>query len=125
MVLDLPGKYFLRLWSWVLLFIRMLWVFSKQVLKLYAWEPSFQEKIAAIRDNETRILKKNATYSAFSSFSFTTAPFLVNNCIYTNKIICILHLKCKCPNQINCASLKLEYNLFMVVISVIVFHILF
>nr|XP_022323792.1 multidrug resistance-associated protein 1-like isoform X1 [Crassostrea virginica]XP_022323793.1 multidrug resistance-associated protein 1-like isoform X1 [Crassostrea virginica]XP_022323794.1 multidrug resistance-associated protein 1-like isoform X1 [Crassostrea virginica] len=48
-----------------------------KVLKLYAWEPSFQEKIAAIRDNETRILKKNATYSAFSSFSFTTAPFLV------------------------------------------------
>ncbi|XP_061183962.1 multidrug resistance-associated protein 1-like isoform X1 [Saccostrea echinata] len=48
-----------------------------KVLKLYAWEPSFQKKIAEIRDNETRILKKNAMYSAFSSFSFTTAPFLV------------------------------------------------
>lgn len=48
-----------------------------QVLKLYAWEPSFQDKISEIRTKETNILKKNALYSAFSSFSFTTAPFLV------------------------------------------------
>ncbi|XP_056010332.1 multidrug resistance-associated protein 1-like isoform X2 [Ostrea edulis] len=48
-----------------------------KVLKLYAWEPSFQKKIAEIRDSETKILKTNAFYSAFSSFSFTTAPFLV------------------------------------------------
>lgn len=48
-----------------------------QVLKLYAWEPSFQDKIQEIRTKETNILKKNALYSAFSSFSFTTAPFLV------------------------------------------------
>lgn len=48
-----------------------------KVLKLYAWEPSFQDKISEIRTKETNILKKNAIYSAFSSFSFTTAPFLV------------------------------------------------
>jgi len=48
-----------------------------QVLKLYAWELSFQEKILDIRNKELRILRKAAYLNAAASFSWTCAPFLV------------------------------------------------
>ena len=48
-----------------------------QVLKLYAWELSFQEKILEIRNKELSVLKKAAYLSALSSFFWTCAPFMV------------------------------------------------
>ncbi|XP_078081989.1 ATP-binding cassette sub-family C member 3 isoform X2 [Mustelus asterias] len=48
-----------------------------KVLKLYAWEPSFEQKVLAIRQKELNILKKAAYLSALSIFTWTTAPFLV------------------------------------------------
>ena len=48
-----------------------------QVLKLYAWELSFQEKILEIRNKELRVLRKAAYLQAAASFSWTCAPFLV------------------------------------------------
>lgn len=48
------------------------------MLKLYAWELSFQEKILAIRDKELRVLKHAAYLNAGSSFIWTCAPFLVS-----------------------------------------------
>ncbi|XP_030063833.1 ATP-binding cassette sub-family C member 3 isoform X2 [Microcaecilia unicolor] len=48
-----------------------------KVLKLYAWETSFQEKVLEIRQNELRILKKSAYLRALSIFVWTSAPFLV------------------------------------------------
>lgn len=51
--------------------------FFLQVLKLYAWELSFQKKILAIRNDELEVLKKTSYLNAASSFTWTCAPFLV------------------------------------------------
>ncbi|XP_038632461.1 canalicular multispecific organic anion transporter 2 isoform X3 [Scyliorhinus canicula] len=48
-----------------------------KVLKLYAWEKSFEQKVLAIRQKELNILKKAAYLNALSTFTWTTAPFLV------------------------------------------------
>lgn len=51
---------------------------SKQVLKLYAWELSFQENIQNIRDKELEIIMKTAYMNGFLFFVWTTAPFFVS-----------------------------------------------
>ena len=48
-----------------------------KVLKLYAWEPSFEDQILKIRDGEIGALKKAAYMNAFTTFLWTCAPFLV------------------------------------------------
>ncbi|NXW34750.1 MRP3 protein, partial [Phaetusa simplex] len=48
-----------------------------KVLKLYAWEPSFSEKVVEIRKNELRVLKKSAYLNSLSTFAWISAPFLV------------------------------------------------
>uniref|UniRef100_A0A8D0F9M8 Canalicular multispecific organic anion transporter 2 n=1 Tax=Strix occidentalis caurina TaxID=311401 RepID=A0A8D0F9M8_STROC len=48
-----------------------------KVLKLYAWEPSFLEKVLEIRKNELRVLKKSAYLNSLSTFAWISAPFLV------------------------------------------------
>ena len=50
-----------------------------QVLKLYAWELSFQDKVLAIRAKELKVLRRAAYLNAASSFTWTCAPFLVKN----------------------------------------------
>ncbi|XP_048466697.1 ATP-binding cassette sub-family C member 3 isoform X2 [Rhincodon typus] len=48
-----------------------------KVLKLYAWEASFEQKVVGIRQKELNILKKAAYLNALSTFTWTTAPFIV------------------------------------------------
>ncbi|KAL1263879.1 hypothetical protein QQF64_004234, partial [Cirrhinus molitorella] len=48
-----------------------------KVLKLYAWEVSFKEKILQIRQKELNVLRKTAYLSALSTMAWTSAPFLV------------------------------------------------
>uniref|UniRef100_A0A8D0L774 MRP3 protein n=1 Tax=Sphenodon punctatus TaxID=8508 RepID=A0A8D0L774_SPHPU len=48
-----------------------------KVLKLYAWEPSFEEKVLEIRKNELRVLRKAAYLNSLSTFAWVSAPFLV------------------------------------------------
>ncbi|XP_048238817.1 multidrug resistance-associated protein 1-like [Haliotis rufescens] len=48
-----------------------------KVLKLYAWEPSFRDKILAIREKELKILMKIAYLNGISTFVWTCAPYLV------------------------------------------------
>uniref|UniRef100_A0A8V5GWE5 ABC-type glutathione-S-conjugate transporter n=1 Tax=Melopsittacus undulatus TaxID=13146 RepID=A0A8V5GWE5_MELUD len=48
-----------------------------KVLKLYAWEPSFSDKVLEIRKNELRVLKKSAYLNSLSNFAWISAPFLV------------------------------------------------
>ncbi|XP_076209731.1 ATP-binding cassette sub-family C member 3 isoform X1 [Aptenodytes patagonicus] len=48
-----------------------------KVLKLYAWEPSFSEKVLEIRKNELQVLKKSAYLNSLSTFAWISAPFLV------------------------------------------------
>ncbi|XP_055852918.1 multidrug resistance-associated protein 1 isoform X3 [Episyrphus balteatus] len=49
-----------------------------KVLKLYAWEPSFEEQVLEIRDKEIETLKSAAYLSAGTSFLWSCAPFLVS-----------------------------------------------
>ncbi|XP_034047298.1 multidrug resistance-associated protein 1-like [Thalassophryne amazonica] len=48
-----------------------------KVLKLYAWELAFKNKVSDIRESELRVLKKAAYLSAMSTFTWVCAPFLV------------------------------------------------
>ncbi|XP_043270601.1 multidrug resistance-associated protein 1 isoform X1 [Venturia canescens] len=49
-----------------------------KVLKLYAWEPSFEQQILAIRTKEIQVLKEAAYLNAGTSFIWSCAPFLVS-----------------------------------------------
>lgn len=49
-----------------------------KVLKLYAWEPSFEEQILRIRNKEIKVLKEAAYLNAGTSFIWSCAPFLVS-----------------------------------------------
>ena len=63
-----------------------------KVLKLYAWELSFRDKINVIRNMELETLKKYAYLSAFGTFTWTCAPFVV--CL----LIIILYYRIR-PNR--------------------------
>ncbi|XP_063398260.1 multidrug resistance-associated protein 1-like isoform X1 [Mytilus trossulus] len=49
-----------------------------KILKLYAWEMSFKDKIAAIRNIELTILKRSSMLSMIFWFSWGVAPYLVS-----------------------------------------------
>lgn len=49
-----------------------------KVLKLYAWELAFKEKVTKIRESELQVLKKSAYLGAISTFTWVCAPFLVS-----------------------------------------------
>jgi ATP-binding cassette subfamily C (CFTR/MRP) protein 1 len=48
-----------------------------KVLKLYAWEPSFENQVMGIRGKEIHVLKQGAYLQAITSFVWTCAPILV------------------------------------------------
>ncbi|KOC70044.1 Multidrug resistance-associated protein 1 [Habropoda laboriosa] len=50
-----------------------------KVLKLYAWEPSFEEQILKIRMKEIKVLKEAAYLNSGTSFIWSFAPFLVSS----------------------------------------------
>lgn len=50
-----------------------------KVLKLYAWELAFKDKVSEIRESELRVLKKAAYLGAMSTFTWVCAPFLVSS----------------------------------------------
>ncbi|XP_070201507.1 multidrug resistance-associated protein 1-like isoform X2 [Littorina saxatilis] len=58
-----------------------------KVLKLYAWEQSFEDKVVDIRNKELHVLKKSAYINAFSSFVWTCAPFLVTLATFATYIL--------------------------------------
>ncbi|KAI0230542.1 Multidrug resistance-associated protein 1 [Lamellibrachia satsuma] len=49
-----------------------------KVLKLYAWELAFLNKVLGIRKDELKVLKKAAYLNAASSFTWSCAPVLVS-----------------------------------------------
>nr|XP_014086911.1 multidrug resistance-associated protein 1 isoform X4 [Bactrocera oleae] len=49
-----------------------------KVLKLYAWEPSFENQVLQIREKEIETLKAAAYLNAGTSFLWSCAPFLVS-----------------------------------------------
>ncbi|XP_006872061.1 PREDICTED: multidrug resistance-associated protein 1 [Chrysochloris asiatica] len=48
-----------------------------KVLKLYAWELAFKEKVLTIRQEELKVLKKSAYLAAMGTFTWVCTPFLV------------------------------------------------
>ncbi|XP_051062713.1 multidrug resistance-associated protein 1 isoform X2 [Phodopus roborovskii] len=48
-----------------------------KVLKLYAWELAFQDKVMDIRKEELKVLKKSAYLAAVGTFTWVCTPFLV------------------------------------------------
>lgn len=49
-----------------------------KVLKLYAWELAFQDKVMHIRQEELKVLKKSAYLAAIGTFTWVCTPFLVS-----------------------------------------------
>lgn len=49
-----------------------------KVLKLYAWELAFKDKVSKIRESELKVLKKSAYLGAMSTFTWVCTPFLVS-----------------------------------------------
>ncbi|TKS85591.1 Canalicular multispecific organic anion transporter 1 ATP-binding cassette sub-family C member 2 [Collichthys lucidus] len=49
-----------------------------KILKLYAWEPSFQVQVEDIRGEELKVMRKFAYLSSVSTFIFSCAPALVS-----------------------------------------------
>jgi len=66
-----------------------------KVLKLYAWEPSFESQVLEIRQRELRLSRHLAYYKAFSSFLWNCTPFIVSHCRCGNWIHGA-NLSCRC-----------------------------
>ncbi|XP_028034268.1 multidrug resistance-associated protein 1 isoform X4 [Bombyx mandarina] len=49
-----------------------------KVLKMYAWEPSFEDQILQIRNKEMHVLKQTAYLNSATSFIWSCAPFLTS-----------------------------------------------
>ncbi|VDO99793.1 unnamed protein product [Soboliphyme baturini] len=58
-----------------------------KVIKLYAWEPSFNQQVADIRAKELNVLKKSAFVGSFISLTWTTAPVLVAVVIFATYVL--------------------------------------
>nr|XP_025034164.1 multidrug resistance-associated protein 1-like isoform X2 [Pelodiscus sinensis] len=49
-----------------------------KILKLYAWEPSYQKKVVEIREHEINVLKSSGYLTTFSMLTLTCIPFMVS-----------------------------------------------
>ncbi|KAG8192593.1 hypothetical protein JTE90_015226 [Oedothorax gibbosus] len=58
-----------------------------RVLKLYAWEEAFREKINEIRMKEVKNLKHIAYYSSFNMMTWTCSPFLVSLLTFSTYVL--------------------------------------
>lgn len=58
-----------------------------KILKLYAWEPSFENLVGDIRKKETDILKKIGYLAAGTSFVWSCAPYLVSLVTFATYIL--------------------------------------
>ncbi|ESN96295.1 hypothetical protein HELRODRAFT_163344 [Helobdella robusta] len=58
-----------------------------KVIKLYAWELSFKEKVSAIRNLELVTLKKYSYLGAVILFSWSCAPFLVTLAAFATYVL--------------------------------------
>lgn len=58
-----------------------------KVLKMYAWEPFFQEKVKNIRDQELKDLKKVAWLQGSTTFCWILAPYLVTLATFATYIL--------------------------------------
>ncbi|XP_067675078.1 multidrug resistance-associated protein 1-like [Haliotis asinina] len=57
-----------------------------KILKLYAWEPSFQEKILQIRKKEIHTLWTISLLKSITTFTWTLVPYLISLSMFTTYI---------------------------------------
>ena len=58
-----------------------------KIIKLYGWEPSFENQVMEIRGKEINILKKLVYLSSVTSFIWSCAPFLVSLVTFATYIL--------------------------------------
>ncbi|CAG9797144.1 unnamed protein product [Chironomus riparius] len=58
-----------------------------KVLKLYAWEPSFEKQIGETREVEIKTLRHAAMYNAITEFQWGLTPFLVSFVSFTTYVM--------------------------------------
>lgn len=58
-----------------------------KVLKLYAWEPSFEKLILGVRNKELTVLQSAALFNAGTYFTWSLAPFLVSLVSYCTFVL--------------------------------------
>lgn len=58
-----------------------------KVLKLYAWEPSFEKLVLGTREKEMIVLRKAALLNAGTYFVWSLAPFLVSLASYVTFVL--------------------------------------
>ncbi|GAV06012.1 hypothetical protein RvY_16054-2 [Ramazzottius varieornatus] len=58
-----------------------------KILKLYAWEPSFEQQVLNIREKELTTLKKTAYLNSLSSFIMQISPFVVALVTFTTFVM--------------------------------------
>ncbi|XP_063585006.1 multidrug resistance-associated protein 1-like isoform X1 [Penaeus indicus] len=58
-----------------------------KVLKLYAWEPSFEDQVLSVRSKEIKILKQTAYLTAGTSFIWACTPFLVTFVMFMTYVL--------------------------------------
>ena len=49
-----------------------------RLLKFYAWEPCFEERVQTVREKELSVLAKFTYLNAVGSFTFSCTPFFVS-----------------------------------------------
>ncbi|NWH63151.1 MRP1 protein, partial [Geococcyx californianus] len=49
-----------------------------KILKLYAWEPAYQQKVMSIREHEVDVLKSSGYLTTYSMLTLTCIPFMVS-----------------------------------------------
>lgn len=64
--------------SSMILIIKYHCLIPLQILKLYAWESSYQKKIIEIREQELEVQKSAGYLAVFSMLTLTCIPFLVS-----------------------------------------------
>lgn len=64
--------------SSMILIIKYHCLLPLQILKLYAWESSYQKKIIEIREQELEVQKSAGYLAVFSMLTLTCIPFLVS-----------------------------------------------
>lgn len=63
-----------------------------RLLKLYAWEPSFENRVVKVRNDEIMILKQASYLNASTSFILSCTPFLVSIFLIASCTFVLLHV---------------------------------
>lgn len=58
-----------------------------RVLKLYAWEKSFEDQVLKVRTRELKVMRQSRFLHAFTSFIMNCTPFMVSDLIFYRKIM--------------------------------------